>query len=126
MTNRARDAKRRPTQRSEREQMGRKVRNSVLQHELFILSKNIPNVSRAIVLDKREDRQVGWAKRGEGRKEGKDKRAPYSQKRRSGTEFPILLNSESRNRLETTFGLALLCRRGPKTSVIRLAVQISH
>jgi len=63
-------------QHSEKQQMGRKIRNSVLQHELFILSENIPNVSRTIVPDKREDRQMGWAKRGGGRKEGKDKRAP--------------------------------------------------
>lgn len=69
--NHAGDARGKRMQRGEREQMGRKIRNSVLQHELFILSKNIPNVSRTIVPDKREDRQMEWARSG-GRKEGRE------------------------------------------------------
>lgn len=52
-----------PTRRKKKQQMGREMRNGVRAHGLFILTENIPNVSRrrrTIVLDKREeDRQMG-------------------------------------------------------------------
>jgi len=49
-----------------------------------------------------------------------------SQRRRSA-EFLDPSECESRDRLETTFGArAIVPGRAPKTSVIRLTVQISH
>lgn len=45
-----------------KKQMRREMRNDIRDHGLFILTENIPNVSRhrqTIVLDKREDRQMG-------------------------------------------------------------------
>lgn len=89
------------------------MRSGIRDHGLFILAENIPNVSRrrrTIVLDKREDRQMGWAKRTrweEERKEGKDERSAYDRReresRRSGAEFLILLNANGRNRLGDDF-----------------------
>lgn len=113
------------------------MRSGIRDHGLFILAENIPNVSRrrrTIVLDKREDRQMGWAKRTrweEERKEGKDERSAYDRReresQRSGAEFLILLNANGEIASETTFRAhAIVYRLGPKTSVIRLAVQISH
>lgn len=58
-----------PTRRKKKQQMGREMRNGVRDHGLFILAENIPNVSRrrrTIVLDKREDRQMGWAEEKKG------------------------------------------------------------
>lgn len=65
----------------------------------------------------------------EERKEGKDERSAHDriESRRSGTEFSrffwMRIEKSPRRRL---LGPALLCRLGPKTSVIRLAVQISY
>lgn len=106
------------------------MRSGIRDHGLFILAENIPNVSRrrrTIVLDKREDRQMGWAKRTrwEDERSAYDRRERESQ--RSGAEFLILLNANGEIASETTFRAhAIVYRLGPKTSVIRLAVQISH
>lgn len=62
---RARQIRRGGATRRKKKQMGREMRSGVRDHGLFILTENILNVSRrrrTIVLDKREDRQMGWAK----------------------------------------------------------------
>lgn len=97
------------------------MRSGIRDHGLFILTENILNVSRGrrtIVLDKREDRQMGWAKRTrweEERKEGKDKR--WAHDRIESEEWRGILDSseyESRNRSETTFGAHAIVPPGPE------------
>jgi len=82
---------------------------------------------RTIVLDKREDGQMGWAKSG---RKGRMKGEGPGHRNRVREEWRGILDSseyESKNRSETTFGGPCYCTvPGPKTSVIRLAVQISH
>lgn len=100
--------------------MGREMRSGVRErdHGLFILTENIPNVSRrrrTIVLDKREDRQMGWARRtrreGERGRKGRMKGAPTVRiKSRSGAEFLILLNANREIGLGDDF-------RGPRAIV---------
>lgn len=64
----------------------------------------------------------------EGREEGKDERGAHGWiESRSGAEFLILLNANREIASATTFGARRYCAvRAQKTSVIRLAVQISH
>lgn len=84
---------------------------------------------RTTVSDKREDGQMGWEKHG-GRKEGRKgriKERPYAVTLGGvARNFRFLLNANREIASRRLLGPVLLCHQGPKTSVIRLAVQISH
>lgn len=129
MWDHARNSRQSSTRDNKRRQMGRKMRKAALDHEYYSYSRKIFQMCRdrrTTVSDKREDGQMGWEKHG-GRKEGRKgriKERPYAVTLGGvARNFRFLWMRIASRRL---LGPVLLCHRDPKTSVIRLAVQISH